>query len=970
MTTENNTLGKWALLDIETSGADASVDEIIDVGFLQFEGTKLIQQYESLCRPDFEISKFIQKLTGIDNKMLKKAPRLEDVIGEVLELDGHDILAHNADFEEGFLDHHFEKLDFREGHRWQDSLYFLSLIFPHMSSLKLENFIVGFGLADKELHRGLQDSVDLLKVVIVTTLMTKKDAGKYNFLMSLMHKYSLQDYWFFKFLCLYEEEVMEIAEQIDFDPTKHIDQALAWAYPKTLEDKQEYHQNFDLKFSGENVKKIFGDEEKVSTLFNGYKYRQSQEGLALKVGQSFKNHIHSMIQAPTGTGKTLGYLVPAALFAITEQKQVLIATGTKTLQAQAMNKDVPALHKLLGVSPKDLKIRQLVGSSNHFCELLFTQRQNETDLFSQGNDLKEKFADIYFDALFYHNSNSALEHMIAKDDLPFVLRMKLENFDQAQKDLAVDYRACSNKQCPFYTNCTYIRGLRDAKEADIIVGNHALMFSWTKSFPRPAYVVVDEAHKIEGEATNSFSAEVGQSDLESLQKQLQNLQGLGSLFYLISNMMGDDESGKQEEEISSLRMLSIDTASMLREHLFELPDKFEMIFKKMPRYTDKFWNELPMIMPNEKEALRLSVFHHLESIYHLLKSVYDRLYPYTIRWQVSDMQGQPEITAWTRFESFVGTLEDVMNALSLLLKIETSTQPYSFSMKYHEKQGFLLSAGPINTGKILHDQLLQTSSSVVYTSATLGNEHGDLGSKGMEWSTGYLYSEPERRFRTGLFLPSVYDYKDRTRVFLCDDTPSLYDKDFVKTICDRLTPFIEDIDGRSLLLFSARARFEKAVEYMLDKFEGKLPVFVQGMGANVVEDFKESGNGILIGMESFGEGIDVPGDALRFVFIDKIPDLSMDQVVRLRREYYETNIGNEFEDYYLAHRTRSLHQKLGRLLRTESDAGAVVVIDSRIKKWKNSTMAKLTKQMEPYQIHRANFKDALEASKDFVQTLN
>ncbi len=966
MNTENNTLGKWALLDIETTGADCSVDEIIDVGFLQFEGTKLVHKYESLCRPSFEISKFIQKLTGIDNKMLKRAPLLDDVIGEVLELDGHDILAHNADFEAGFLDHHFETLDFREGHRWQDSLYFLSLLFPHMSSLKLENFIVGFGLAEKELHRGFQDSVDLLKVVIVAALMTKKDAGKYNFMMSLMHKYSLQDYWFFRFLCLYEEELFEISEQIDFDPAAHIEMALEWAYPKTLEDKQVYEQNFDMTFNGQNVKNIFSDEDKVSTLFNGYRYRKSQEDLALKVGQSFKNHIHAMVQAPTGTGKTLGYLVPSALFALSEQKQVLVATGTKTLQAQAMNKDVPALHKLLGVSPKDLKIRQLVGSSNHFCELLFTQRQNEEDLFSQSNDLKDKFADIYFESLFYHNSNSALEHMISKDDLPFVLRMKLENFSQAQKDLAVDYRACSSKQCPFYANCTYIRGLRDAKEADIIIGNHALMFSWTKSFPRPAYVVVDEAHKIEGEATKAFSAEVAQSDLESLHKQFQNLQGLGSLFYLINTLIEEN----QEEEISSLRMLSIDTASMLRDHLFELPEKFEMIFKKMPRYTDKFWNELPMIMPTEKEALRLSVFHHLESIFYLLKSVYERLYPYTIRWQVSDMQGQGEITAWTRFEAFVGQLEDVMNALAILLKIESSSQPHSLSMKYHEQQGFLLSAGPINTGRILHDQLLQTSSSVVYTSATLGNEHGDQGSRGMEWSTGYLYSEPERRFRTGLYLPSVYDYKNRTKVFLCDDTPSLYDKDFVKTICDRLTPFIEDIDGRTLLLFSARARFEKAVEYMLDKFEGKLPVFVQGMGANVVEEFKESGNGILIGMESFGEGIDVPGDALRFVFIDKIPDLSMEQVIRLRREYYETNIGNEFEDYYLAHRTRNLHQKLGRLLRTETDAGAVVVIDSRVKKWKNSTMAKLTKQMEPYQIHRTNFKEALEASKDFVNTLD
>jgi len=220
-----------------------------------------------------------------------------------------------------------------------------------------------------------------------------------------------------------------------------------------------------------------------------------------------------------------------------------------------------------------------------------------------------------------------------------------------------------------------------------------------------------------------------------------------------------------------------------------------------------------------------------------------------------------------------------------------------------------------------------------------------------------------------MYLPSVYDYENKTRVFLCDDTPSIYDENFVSDLFEKLIPFMESINGRSLLLFSARARFEKAVEILLEKVEGKLPVFVQGMGSNIIEDFKNAGNGVLVGMESFGEGIDVPGDALRFVFIDKIPDLSMEQVIRYRREFYDSNIGNEFDDYYLAHRTRSLHQKLGRLLRTESDSGSVVIVDNRVRKWKNSTMSKLVKQMEPYRLFRTNFDQALKESGEFILKL-
>ena len=120
-------------------------------------------------------------------------------------------------------------------------------------------------------------------------------------------------------------------------------------------------------------------------------------------------------------------------------------------------------------------------------------------------------------------------------------------------------------------------------------------------------------------------------------------------------------------------------------------------------------------------------------------------------------------------------------------------------------------------------------------------------------------------------------------------------------------------------------------------------------------------------MESFGEGIDIPGDSLQFIFIDKIPDLRMDQVINDRRDFYEQNIGNEFTDYYLGHRTRSLHQKLGRLIRRESDFGGVIVVDSRIKRWKGKTLEKLYRLMEPYKINRAPLEQACNEVVSFIK---
>jgi ATP-dependent DNA helicase DinG len=239
---------------------------------------------------------------------------------------------------------------------------------------------------------------------------------------------------------------------------------------------------------------------------------------------------------------------------------------------------------------------------------------------------------------------------------------------------------------------------------------------------------------------------------------------------------------------------------------------------------------------------------------------------------------------------------------------------------------------------------------VVFTSATLGNASGDSGVQGVEWMTGYSYLSPDKRFKSGLFLDAVYDYKNNSKVYLCPDTRNISDPLFIPDLLKEVNPLISKLGGKTLLLFSSRLRFEIATDLILREFEGKIPVFVQGLGKNVVEEFKKEASAILIGMESFGEGIDVPGEKLSFIVVDKIPDVRQDLVIKKRRDFYESKFGNEFNDYFLAHRTRSLHQKFGRLLRSEKDHGAILLVDNRVKKWQGNTLRTFQKLMEPYQI--------------------
>lgn len=972
---QDTNLGQWAVIDIETTGIDPNYDEIIDVGYLQFEGTKLVKRFESLVGTDQQLSQFIQKLTGIQNAQVKKAPAWSQVEGEVQELASHHLLAHNSDFEESFLSASFDKLraDLPIAHEsYQDSLFLLAILAPWMSSLKLENFIVDWKIAESEAHRALRDSEDLLKVILVGCWHLHQDVLRREAVLALIKDYKLDGEWIFKWPSLSIEQLEEVAlafSNWDFHAScEQAAQAFRFDRRDFQAEQEKYQHSFDLEFSGENIQKIYQNSAAMKERFEGYQYRQAQEKLSLRVGQALKNNVHALVQAPTGTGKTLGYLLPSALYALENEQQVLVATGTKTLQNQAYQKDVPALYKILGLDSKELPMTQLVGSKNHLCEMLFRkdedQQAAEEALFGEVDEdvFSKRFSGLYFDLVFFHNAHNP-QAPILGDDLPYIFKQKIPSFKSLAKESQVDFRSCTGYQCPFKEECTYIQGLRRAKESKIIIGNHALMFQWPRSFDRPSAIIIDEAHKIESEATKTFTYQVSHDDFKSTIKALMQSQGLGSLFYLLAEY--ESNKGEATDEIKNLRQRGESASQMLTEHFSPLTDLVENFFKRRPRYTDLYWNEAPMphAKKTNQDALSQSILNHLESIKNIIFDLLDPLVSYLARWEVKSLRNEKEVLAYGRFETFVDSLQDIYRALEMALEAPES---HACSLSFHEKQGLLIQSAPINVGEVLHSGLLENTDSVIFTSATLANATGDRGVRGIEWATGYIYLDPSRRFREGLFLPAVYDYKNKTKVFLCDDTPSLHAPDFVPSCLETVARTIENIGGKSLLLFSAKTRFEVAREILLEKFQGQIPLFIQGMGSQVVEDFKKAGNGILLGMESFGEGIDVPGEALQFVFIDKIPDLRMDYVVNQRRDFYEANLGNEFVDYYLAHRTRSLHQKLGRLLRTENDRGGVIIVDSRIKRWKGATMEKFNSLMAPYQIRRNSLKEACQQIEEFL----
>jgi len=438
---------------------------------------------------------------------------------------------------------------------------------------------------------------------------------------------------------------------------------------------------------------------------------------------------------------------------------------------------------------------------------------------------------------------------------------------------------------------------------------------------------------------------------------------MGALIYLLSTM---EEEFQVEDTVQRIRQETQFNLRMMKDHFDALPGVIESYFKKLPSYSPAYSNELPFPKKSElKDPLAAAILNHAESLHFILNNLYTIFLPFLSRWENRDFKNEVQkLRAWTVFETNFGILEKLCSAFKHYLELPGD---WSTIIKFSEFEGYTFESSPIDVGKRIHDERLVMSSSVVFTSATLGNASGDSGVKGVEWMTGYSYLQPDKRFKTGLYLDAVYDYKNNSKVYLSSDTRNISDPMFVPDLLKLVNPLIFKLGGRTLLLFSSRLRFEAATDIILREFEGKIPVFVQGLGKNVVQEFKQEDAAILIGMESFGEGIDIPGEKLQFIVVDKIPDVRQDLVIQKRRDFFEFKFGNEFNDYFLAHRTRSLHQKFGRLLRSENDHGAILLVDNRVKKWKGGTLRTFQKLMEPYQIISVPLKDACDQIQGYFR---
>ncbi|MEO8622572.1 MAG: helicase C-terminal domain-containing protein [bacterium] len=657
-----------------------------------------------------------------------------------------------------------------------------------------------------------------------------------------------------------------------------------------------------------------------------YEDRASQRAMAATIARVYNEGGVALLEAGTGVGKSLGYLVPALRWAAANGERTVVSTNTINLQEQLVGKDLPFL--ALALTDQKVRFALLKGWRNYLCKARLEQAVGgAAQLFEDGMAAELNT----LAAWAARTSDGSLA------DLPMPPRPEVWDEVSAEPDV------CTRVKCEHFEKCFVFAARRRAAEADVIVVNHHLLLSdlavrraaqnWDDAAVLPAYsrLVVDEGHHLEDAAASHLGSTVTRRGLQRLMGRLDR-RGKGLLPALAMRLA----ASKDLLSTASLDLLEAKLApavSALRqksELLFDLLDTFiEEAGQPVVRLTQAFASHAIW-----KAGLRLSLEDTLGEIELLnqgLSLVRDRI-------EGSVKLDEELAPLMNELRSVSRRLQGVGDGLRRAL----APPPDDDSIRWVEVRGreksVALSSVPLDLAPILREDLFKRLDSTIVTSATLTASSGDVASDShrFDFLAARLGLDNAGLAPTTAVFPSPFDYDTQSLLVIPSDIPAPnVDADAHRNAITRIVLDVaESSDGGLFVLFTSHREVRQlATELRSRGVERRWPLLVHGEESRdaLLSRFRDSGQAILLGTASFWEGVDVPGHALRGLIIAKLPfRVPTEPVTAAQCEAIVARGGDPFSEYMLPHASLRLKQGFGRLIRTATDRGVVVIGDSRI----------------------------------------
>jgi ATP-dependent DNA helicase DinG len=644
-----------------------------------------------------------------------------------------------------------------------------------------------------------------------------------------------------------------------------------------------------------DLEEIFGHGGPLQTALSDFKVRRQQLRMAERVTAALEQRETLVVEAGTGTGKTFAYLVPALL----SGARVLISTGTRTLQDQLFSKDVPLLAAALG---RPARIALLKGRSNYLCRYRLARVGEPGESLSL-LDVDDSDANEVRDAggtgvrgasrtgvRDASGSGSMLARIerwartTRRGDLAEV--RGLSDSHPVWPQVTSTRDNCLGVRCPEISRCHVAVARREALDADVVIVNHHLLMAdlalkedgFGDLLGSADAVILDEAHQIPDLATQFFGANVSSRRIESLLKET----SVEVATYL-SHVAADSDAA---EAVVAMNDALRAVEQAVHRVSFSLPDA-----------TGRFpWTDV-------NAGLSASVADLSRS----LMSLEARLC------------AAGEDTTLAQLGERAGELASSLERIAAEDDLE-GARAIEISQRH-----FTLNLMPFDISARFQGLVQSRRCAWIFTSATV--------SVGEDFShfTGRLGLQDCPTLK----IDSPFDYERQSVLYLPTGLPEPASAGYTPAVIDTALPLIDAAGGGAFILFTSHRALNHAAALLRARWAGEQPyrLFVQGEAPRerLLKEFREDGNGVLLGTTSFWEGVDVKGDALRLVIIEKLPFASPDDpLVRARIEHLQSTGGNAFRDYQLPEAALALKQGVGRLIRSEDDYGAVVICDPRV----------------------------------------
>lgn len=897
-------------IDIETTGLDENRDTIIEIGAVRFNGKRVEDEFSTLINPARHIPEFITGLTGIDDSMVRQAPRLKDIAHELEAFVGDaPVVGHNVRFDLGFL----QKAGMLHLNRVIDTYPLASVLMPSASRYNLGALGQQLGIMLPATHRALDDA--------------KVTHAVYERMIEMARELPLE----------VVQEIVKHGEPLDWDAGYFFEQVLRAKSREGVQPKQvrglrseDLRQAEALERSDDEgpgkyppLKKVEEpiplDAEEIASIleyggpfasyFDSYEHRPEQVAMLKSVTNALSYGRHMLIEAGTGVGKSFAYLVPAAYFATTNNTRVVVSTNTINLQDQLIKKDIPALKEALGL---DVRAAVLKGRSNYLCP---RRLQNMRHFGPNSADELRVLSKVLVWQLENHSGD----------------RNELNLTGPTERDawvkLSAEDDACTTETCVarMHGTCAFHRAKTAAQNAHILIVNHALLLSdvatGSKVLPEYDYLIVDEAHHLESATTSALSFKLTQFDLIRMLKEVGGTTSgmLSRLLGAVGSSLRPGENAAFHQKVERATSQSFRLEQLNRE-FFNTLGEFAAFQREGQPQSNYAWQS--RILPAtrklaEWEEVELMWGQMSETMRHLLKSLEDL---YKAAGELYG-DGNEEVEApMGDLSNILRRMTEAHNNLTGLILDPSAGTVYWIEVKPKDDR-LSLNAAPLHVGTLITEHIWNTKSAAVLTSATL-TTHGEFN---------YLRNRLGAEMADELALGSPFDYESSTLLFVGNDMPEPNQPNYEQAINRAIITTAIATGGRMLVLFTSYAALKRAAQGITGPLAREnISVLEQGEGASantLLESFKSTERAVLLGTKAFWEGVDVPGEALQVVVITKLPfDVPTDPLIAARSETYE----DPFNEYYLPESILKFRQGFGRLIRTQSDRGVVVILDKRV----------------------------------------